>query len=125
MRFFLIYLISFLILAVSTYGAKPALRKSAADDCASFISDFKQMRQAQESIQQSLIANHDMMADSLENYADTLKETSGKAYKQVTENMHKASESVRKRKTKAQDIAKEFAEKTLELQKTAEKCLKK
>lgn len=100
-------------------------RVIAADDCATFLSDFKQMKLAQESIQQSLISNHDMMADSLETYADALKETSGKAYKKISENMHKASESVRKRKTKAQEISKEFSEKAAEMQKTAEKCIKK
>ena len=99
--------------------------QAASDDCASFISDFKQMKTAQEAIQQSLISNHDMMADSLDTYADALKETSGKAYKKVVDNMYKAGESVRKRKTKAQDISKEFALKTNELLKTAEKCVKK
>ncbi len=121
--FVLIFGISLHIPTVS--NSAKTTRKTANDSCASFISDFKQMRQAQDSIQQSLISNHDMMADSLKTYADALKETSGKAYKQVTENMHKASESVRKRKTKAEDIAKEFAKKSLELQKTAEKCIKK
>lgn len=106
------------------YAAVP-MRSPAADDCATFVSDFKQMKQAQEAIQQSLISNHDMMADSLETYADALKETSGKAYKKISENMYKAGESVRKRKTKAQDISKEFSEKTAELLKTAEKCIKK
>jgi hypothetical protein len=100
-------------------------RSPNSEACASFVSDMKQMKEAQESIQQSLISNHDMMADSLETYADALKETSGKAYKKVSENMYKASESVRKRKTKAQDIAKEFSEKALEMLKTAEKCVKK
>ncbi len=83
------------------------------------------MTVAAESIQQSLISNHDMMADSLDTYADGIKETSGKAYKKIVENMYKASESVRKRKVKAQDISKEFALKTTELLKTAEKCIKK
>ena len=99
--------------------------QASANDCADFISDFKQMKIAQEAIQQSLISNHDMMADSLDTYADGLKESSGKAYKKIVENMYKAGESVRKRKTKAQDISKEFALKTSELLKTAEKCVKK
>ena len=98
---------------------------ASASECASFLSDFKQMTVAAEAIQQSLISNHDMMADSLETYADGLKETSGKAYKKIVENMYKSSESVRKRKAKAQDISKEFALKTTELLKTAEKCAKK
>lgn len=98
---------------------------ASAAECTTFLSDLKQMKLAQESIQESLISNHDMMADSLETYADALKQTSGKAYKKVSENMYKAGESVRKRKTKAQEIAKEFSEKALELQKTAEKCIKK
>ena len=99
--------------------------QASTPDCASFISDFKQMTVAQDSIQQSLISNHDMMADSLETYADGLKQTSGKAYKKIVETMYKDSESVRKRKTKAQDISKEFALKANELLKTAEKCVKK
>lgn len=99
--------------------------RTPADECASFLSDFKQMKQAQEVIQQSLISNHDMMADSLDTFADALKETSGKAYKKVVENMYKGSESIRKRKTKAQDISKEFNLKATELLKTAEKCVKK
>ena len=99
--------------------------QAATGECASFISDFRDMKVAQEAIQQSLISNHDMMADSLDTYADGLKETSGKAYKKIVENMYKAGESVRKRKTKAQDISKEFALKTNELLKTAEKCVKK
>jgi len=98
---------------------------SASDDCATFVSDFKKMIMAQDLIQQSLISNHDMMADSLDTYADGLKESSGKAYKKVVENMYKAGESVRKRKTKAQNISKEFALKANELLKTAEKCIKK
>lgn len=99
--------------------------QASASDCATFISDFKQMTVAQDSIQQSLISNHDMMADSVDTFADGLKQTSGKAYKKIVENMYKASESVRKRKTKAQDISKEFALKANELLKTAEKCVKK
>jgi hypothetical protein len=98
---------------------------AASGGCATFLSDFKQMTIAQDSIQQSLISNHDMMADSLDTYADGLKESSGKAYKKIVENMYKAGESVRKRKTKAQDISKEFALKANELLKTAEKCVKK
>jgi hypothetical protein len=99
--------------------------QAASGDCASFVSDFKQMTIAQDAIQQSLISNHDMMADSMDLYADGLKESSGKAYKKIVENLYKAGESVRKRKTKAQDISKEFALKATELLKTAEKCVKK
>jgi ElaB/YqjD/DUF883 family membrane-anchored ribosome-binding protein len=105
--------------------ARAAASLPAADDCKSFVSDLKQMKQAQESIQQSLISNHDMMADSLETYADALTETSGKAYKKISENMAKAGESIRKRKTKAQEISKEFSEKASEMLKTAEKCIKR
>ncbi len=100
-------------------------RSPNSEVCATFLTDMKQMKEAQDAIQQSLISNHDMMADNIETYADALKETNGKAYKKIVENMYKASESVRKRKTKAQDIAKEFNEKALEMLKTAEKCVKK
>ena len=100
------------------FGSKPN-----SEECATFLSDFRQMKEAQVSIQQSLISNHEVMAESLDTYADALKETSGKAYKKITENMYKASESIRKRKTKAQSISKEFDEKSLEILKTAEKCV--
>lgn len=110
---------------VSGFLSFSSICHAAPGDCASFISDFKQMTIAADAIQQSLISNHDMMADSLDTYADGLKESSGKAYKKVVENMYKAGDSVRKRKTKAQDISKEFALKANELLKTAEKCVKK
>ncbi len=113
------------LMFVSAFLSFSSICHAASGDCASFMSDFKQMTVAQDSIQQSLISNHDMMADSLDTYADGLKESSGKAYKKIVENMYKAGESVRKRKTKAQDISKEFALKANELLKTAEKCVKK
>jgi len=113
------------LMLVSALLSFSSICHAASGDCASFMSDFKQMTVAQDSIQQSLISNHDMMADSLDTYADGLKESSGKAYKKIVENMYKAGESVRKRKTKAQDISKEFALKANELLKTAEKCVKK
>lgn len=113
-----------LVLATS-FLSFSSICHATSGDCANFLSDFKQMTVAADSIQQSLISNHDMMADSIDTYADGLKESSGKAYKKIVENMYKAGESVRKRKTKAQDISKEFALKANELLKTAEKCVKK
>jgi ABC-type transporter MlaC component len=100
-----------IILVIGLLVARPwssavaaTTRTPNSEVCGSFLRDMKQMKEAQESIQQSLISNHDMMADSLETYADALKETSGKAYKKISENMYKASESVRKRKTKAHAV---------------------
>lgn len=115
----------FPFMVVTSFLSFSSICHAASGDCASFISDFKQMTVAADAIQQSLISNHDMMADSMDLYADGLKESSGKAYKKVVENMYKAGDSIRKRKTKAQDISKEFALKSNELLKTAEKCFKK
>lgn len=112
----------------ATYSMQPSTvnRSVAADvDCDRFVEDLKDMRLAQDAIQQSLIANHEMMSDSIRTYADSMKETQGKAYKKISESMYKAVDSIKKRKEKAADLAKSLNEKTLEMIKTAEKCIKK
>lgn len=83
------------------------------------------MQLAEKSIQDSLIANHDVMVESFDAFADALKETSGKSYKKVVENMYKSSESIKKRKTKAQEISKKMNQKMDEMYKTAQECFKK
>ena len=70
----------------ATYSMQPSAvnRSVAADaDCDRFVEDLKDMRLAQDAIQQSLIANHEMMSDSIRTYADSMKETQGKAYKKI------------------------------------------
>lgn len=96
-----------------------------ANDCADFISDFKDMKAAEMSIQDSLISNNDLVIESLDSYADALNETSGRAYKKIVENLRKTSETFKKRKSNALEISKKFSKKMDEMIKTAEKCTKK
>lgn len=97
---------------------------ASANDCSQLISQLREMKQAQVAVQTSLIKNHDMMADSLESYADALKESQGKAHKTVTSSMFAASTSLRKRGEKGQDLAEKLAEQTEQIIKNVENCLK-
>ena len=129
MKYFLVSII-FLGLQLCcevTYSSQPSQNRTITQvvDCQRFVEDLKDMRMAQDAIQQSLISNHDMMSDTIKTYADSMKETQGKAYKGIAENMYKAVDSIKKRKEKAVDLAKSLNEKTLEVIKTAEKCIKK
>lgn len=96
----------------------------ASANCGQLLEDLRQMKKAQESVQSSLISNHEMMAASLESYSDALKQTSGKAHKAVSQNMARAVVSLRERGLKAQNIANQLSEKTEDLIQQAEKCLK-
>lgn len=95
-----------------------------ASECSQVLSQLREMKSAQMAVQSSLIRNHDMMADSLDSYADALKESQGRAHKAVSSNMLTASESLRKRGEKGQDLAEKLAEKTEEIIKNVENCLK-
>ncbi len=66
-----------------------------ANDCSQIVSQLRQMKAAQMAVQTSLIKNHDMVADSLDSYADALKESSGRAHKTVSNSMLTASNSLR------------------------------
>ena len=96
----------------------------AAQDCDSIINQLKQMKKAQSAVQSSLIANHDMLADSLDSYSDALKSTAGRAHKSVEDNMAKAAGSIRERGRKGADLSQKLSDKTDELINLIEKCLK-
>jgi translation initiation factor 2B subunit (eIF-2B alpha/beta/delta family) len=93
-------------------------------DCQELPQLLQQMKKAQSSIQESLISNHEMMAQSLESYAESLVLSAGKAHRAISENMKNATGSVRARATKAKSIAQRLESNTDELIKTVEKCLK-
>lgn len=95
-----------------------------ADDCSQLASQLREMKSAQLAVQTSLIRNHDMVADSLESYADALKESQGRAHKTVSNSMNTAASSLRKRGEKGQDLADKLAEQTDLLVKSVENCLK-
>jgi hypothetical protein len=95
-----------------------------ANDCSQVVSQLRDMKAAQLAVQSSLIKNHDMMADSLDSYADALKESSGRAHKTVSNSMLTASESLRKRGDKGQELAGKLSEQTDLIIKNVENCLK-
>ncbi|AZZ37978.1 hypothetical protein CIK05_14585 [Bdellovibrio sp. qaytius] len=95
-----------------------------ANDCSQVVSQLRQMKAAQMAVQTSLIKNHDMVADSMDSYADALKESSGRAHKTVANSMLTASTSLRKRGEKGQELAEKLAEQTDLIIKSVENCLK-
>lgn len=97
---------------------------ASANDCSQLVSQLRQMKSAQLAVQDSLIKNHEMMADSMESYADALKESSGRAHKTVSNSMLTASSSLRKRGEKGQELAEKLAEQTDLIIKNVENCLK-
>lgn len=92
--------------------------------CDQLVEHLKQMKKAQLSVHQSLIANHDLIAQSLESYAEALNDSSGRAYKAVESNMTKAAQSLKERGEKGQDVALKLSQQTDELIKIAANCLK-
>lgn len=114
-------LLSFLILNFSC--AQATAKNNNPEECNDFMESLKQMIQAQESIQKSLIDNHSMMATNMKEFADTIKESNGRAYKEVSQTMYKSSETILKRKEKAESISTKFNEKAEEVLKSAKKCL--
>lgn len=95
-----------------------------ASDCSALVSQLRQMKEAQLAVQGSLIKNHDMVADSLDSYADALKESSGRAHKTVSNSMLTAASSLRKRGEKGQELAEKLADQTDLIIKSVENCLK-
>lgn len=95
-----------------------------ANDCSQVVSQLREMKAAQVAVQTSLIKNHEIVADSLDSYADALKESSGRAHKTVSNSMLTASNSLRKRGEKGQDLAEKLAEQTDIIIKSVEGCLK-
>ena len=114
--------IAVLLFFVSTGHSTLSVAKST--ECSSLIEQLRHMKVAQSSVQQSLVSNHEMLAQSLESYADALSSSAGRAHKAISDNMVKASESVRQRGLKAQLISKKLESNTDDLIKSVEKCLK-
>lgn len=112
-----------LLFLVSLSLFLPSLGYSAVS-CSQAIEDLRQMKAAQLAVQGSLIKNHDMMAESMESYAEALKDSSGKAHKTVESSMVSAASSLRKRGEKGQELADQLAQKTDEIIKEVENCLK-
>jgi hypothetical protein len=82
------------------------------------------MKDAQTSIQMSLVSNHAMFASTLDSYADALSESAGRAHRTISTNMLSSAESFRNRGLKAQNTAAKLNKVTEDLIQRLMKCLK-
>ena len=101
-----------------------SLAATAQQECVGLISDMQDMRKAQNTIQMSLIANHEMFATTLDSYSEALTQTAGKIHRTVTANMSSSAQSFRDRAEKAQKTALKLDRATAELIQKISKCLK-
>lgn len=82
------------------------------------------MKQAQSSIQMSLISNNNIFANTLESYSEALSESGGKAFKTISSNMNSSVVSIRERGVKAHSTSLKLNEATEDLIERIAKCLK-
>lgn len=113
MRYLFIIVFAVLLSSISSFAS-----------CLDLVSELKSMREAQSTIQMSLISNHAMFASTLESYSEALSESAGKAHKVVSANMSSSAESFRNRGLKAQKTALKLDEATEDLIQRISKCLK-
>lgn len=118
-RLFLFGVYTFFFIGIISFGAyaKPA-------DCTQIIEQLQQMKAAQASVQETLISNHELMAQSLESYSEALLDSAGRAHKTISENMNSAAALLRQRAIKAQNISKKLETHTEDLIKSVDKCIK-
>jgi hypothetical protein len=93
--------------------------------CADVVSELRAMKDAQTSIQDSLVSNHEMFAITLESYSEALTESAGKAHKVVSTNMLNSAESFRHRGMQAHKTAAKLEDATEDLIQRVSKCIKK
>lgn len=105
-------------------GGQAFAEAKNAENCSQIVSLMRDMKSAQKAVQESLIRNHEMVADSLDSYSDALSESQGRAHKTVTSSMRTASDSLRKRGDKGQELADKLADQTDLLIKKVSDCLK-
>lgn len=92
--------------------------------CQDLIAEMRSMKEAQTSIQASLIANHDLFADTIKSYTGALAGTSAKSQKQILINLDKTAESFRSRGFQAQKTSAKFESATEDLIQRLSKCMK-
>ena len=110
--------LAIIVLSVALYS----LRSLA--DCGTILSDLKAMKQAQSSIQMSLISNHQMFGTTLESYSEALSESGGKAYRTIASNMNNSVVAIRERGIKAHKTSVKLDEAIDDLIVRISKCLK-
>lgn len=96
----------------------------AKADCASLVTELKSMKQANKTIQQSLISNHVLFASTLESYSDALVESAGRAHRTISLSMSNSADSYRERGLKAQKMMAQLDEASADLIQKISKCLK-
>lgn len=94
-----------------------------ASECKELVTELNAMKQAQQSVISSLVADNEVYAGTMESYSSALKETAGRAHKTITHNMDKSSKSVRDRGLKAQKTAQKLDVATNDLIQRLSKCL--
>lgn len=114
MRYMIIITSAVLMYSLSTWAS-----------CADVISELRAMKEAQTTIQGSLVSNHAMFASTLESYSEALTETAGKAHKVVSSNMVSSAESFRNRGLQARKTALKLDEATEDLIQRISKCINK
>lgn len=112
-RYLIIITSALLMYSISTWAS-----------CADVVSELRAMKEAQTSIQNSLVSNHAMFASTLESYSEALTESAGKAHKVVASNMTSSAESFRNRGLQARKTAIKLEEATEDLIQRVSKCVK-
>lgn len=113
MRYMVIIMSAFLLYSISSLAS-----------CGDVIADLRAMKEAQASIQSSLVANHEMFASTLESYSQAMTESAGRVHHVVSSKMLSSAESFRNRGLKAQKTASKLDEATEDLIQRISKCLK-
>lgn len=78
----------------------------AASDCAGVISDLKAMQEAQATIKQSLVENHETFASVLEEYSETLNKSASQGQVVTQDAVKNMNESARAFRTRGQNARK-------------------
>ena len=113
MRYMVIIVSAFLFYSISSLAS-----------CGDVVAELRSMKQAQSSIQKSLVSNHAMFASTLESYSEALTDSMGKAHKAVSTNMVSSAEAFRSRGLQAQKTSLKLEAATEDLIQRISKCLK-
>jgi len=93
-------------------------------NCGDVVTELRAMKEAQATIQNSLISNHAMFASTLESYSEALTDSAGKVHKVVSSNMMSSADSFRNRGLQARKTAIKLEEATEDLIQRIAKCMK-
>lgn len=113
MRYLVIITSAVVMYSISTWAS-----------CADVVSELRAMKDAQVTIQNSLISNHAMFASTLESYSEALTDSAGKVHKVVSSNMISSADSFRNRGVQARKTAIKLEEATEDLIQRISKCIK-